>query len=149
ATTSSGMSRSSRRFGWRLASGASTVITGLVLAGCGGTAAYQKVEAGNKAFGNGQFERALAAYNAAKQLTPSDSIVSYNLGNTLHRLERFEEAAAASKSAATTTKDGIVYARATYALGSDAFRRGALPEARDAFIAVLQRDPTDDDESIA
>src|SRR5437899_3026826 len=82
---------------------------------------YRQVEAGNTAFGAGRLEQALAAYNAAKQLTPNDPAVSYDLGNTLHRLERYEEAASASKSAATTTKDGVVYARATYALGSDAF----------------------------
>jgi Ca-activated chloride channel family protein len=120
------------------------LLAALVLPACSGTTAYQQVRAGNEAYAAGQFERALAAYADAKRVQP-DPAVDYNIGNALFRRERYEEATVAAKAAITAAQESTVFARATYTLGDAAFRRGALTEARDAFVTVLQRDPTDAD----
>lgn len=123
-------------------------VTALIAFGavsCGGSAAYLHVRDGNAAYEAGRFDEALAEYRRAATLLPEDATVAYNAGNTLSRLRRFEEATAASAFAAATTENGGLFRRATYALGSHAFQRGALEEARDAFIAVLRRDPEDED----
>ena len=116
-----------------------------LIAGCGGTETWRKVDEGNAEFARGRFAQALGVYAQAKQIDRSDPAIDYNIGNTLHRLDRLDDAIAASKAAATSTKDGVLFARATYAAASSAYRRGNLAEARDGFVAVLQRDPTDED----
>ncbi len=122
-----------------------TALIAFAVVSCGGSAAYLHVRDGNAAYEAGRFDEALAEYRQAATLLPEDATVAYNAGNTLSRLRRFEEATAASAFAAATTEDGGLFRRATYALGSHAFQRGALEQARDAFIAVLRRDPEDED----
>ena len=46
---------------------------------------------------------------------------------------------------ARVPRRSALFRSATYALGSHAFERGALGDARDAFVEVLRRDPTDED----
>jgi Ca-activated chloride channel family protein len=129
----------------RAAGVASTALLAAFILGCGGTPTWRKVDEGNAEFARGRFAQALGAYAQAKQSGGGDPAIDYNIGNTLHRLDRLDDAIAASKAAATATKDGVLFARATYAAASSAFRRGNLPDARDGFVAVLQRDPTDED----
>ncbi|RLT28543.1 MAG: VWA domain-containing protein [Chloroflexi bacterium] len=117
----------------------------LLLGACSGSAPYQKVHAANAEYLRGRFPQALALYATAKQLASTEPIVDYDIANTLLRLDRFDDAVSSAKSAATTTKDGTLYAQATYTAASAAFRRGNLVEARDGFITVLQRDPNDVD----
>lgn len=122
-----------------------TALIAIGIVACGGTVAYGHVRDGNDAYDAGRFDEALTEYRRAAELLPEDPTVAYDAGNTLHRLRRFEEATAASAFAAATTVDVDLFRRATYAIGSHAFERGALEEARDAFIDVLRRDPDDED----
>jgi len=125
--------------------GVGGLLLALLLGACSGSAPYQKVHAANAEYLRGRFTQALALYATAKQLASTDPIVDYNIANTLLRLDRFDDAVSSAKGAATTTKDGTLYAQATYTAASAAFRRGNLVEARDGFITVLQRDPNDAD----
>ena len=104
-----------------------------------------QVSAGNDAYDAERYDEALDAYRRAGEMAPDDAAITYDIGTTLHRLRRFEEAASASAAAAAQTDDATLLQRATYAVGSHAFRRDALEEAREAFISVLLRDPDDDD----
>ncbi|HJM75374.1 MAG TPA: VWA domain-containing protein [Dehalococcoidia bacterium] len=122
-----------------------TVLLALGIVACGGSAASGHVRDGNDAFDAGRFDEALTEYRQAADLLPEDPTVAYDAGNTLHQLRRFEEATPASSFAAATTQDSALFRSATYALGSHAFERGALGDARDAFVEVLRRDPTDED----
>ncbi len=117
----------------------------LLLGACGGTAAWRAVDEGNHAFAGGRFEQALTAYERAAQLMPDEVAITYNQGNTLHALRRYEEATVASLAAAERAADGHLRGQARYALGNHAFRRGDLQAARDAYVAVLLADPTDED----
>ena len=121
------------------------LFSGLLLVGCGGSAAYRHVSAGNDAYDAERFDQALDDYRRAGELAPDDAAITYDIGNALHRLRRFEEATSASTAAVSQTNDAALLQRATYAVGSHAFRRDALEEAREAFISVLLRDPDDDD----
>jgi Ca-activated chloride channel family protein len=129
----------------RRRSPALAMTVGAVLVACGGTASYQLVHEGNEHYVDQRFEDALGAYGRALELLPDDPSVTYNIGNTLHRLGRFEEAAIASAAAVEGATDVELERRATYALGNHAFRRADLEAARDAYIAVLRADPTDED----
>ncbi|MBX7111258.1 MAG: VWA domain-containing protein [Dehalococcoidia bacterium] len=123
-----------------------SLLVALLLAGCGGTAAYRKVSEGNAAYDAGRYDDALAAYQSAKDLAPGNPIVDYNIGNTLNRLQRYEEAQTASRAAARLadrTGATTTAARALYASGNHAFSQNVLEDARNAYIEVLLRDPGD------
>ncbi|MSQ42124.1 MAG: VWA domain-containing protein [Dehalococcoidia bacterium] len=128
----------------RIVLGAGALSAGLLLLACGGDAAARLVRDGNDAYRAGRYEQALDDYRRADEQASGNPVIAYDTGNALHRLERFEDAAVAS-AAAASSKDPRLAQDATYALGSHAFRRGALPEARDAFVRVLLRDPDDAD----
>ena len=128
----------------KVTSGVAAVIA-IMLGGCSGTAAWQAVEDGNRAFDRGRYEQALAAYDRASTLAPDDPAVTYNRGNTLHRLSRLEEASVVSLAAATAATDHPLREWARYALGNHAFLRDDLAAAREAYVAVLRANPGDED----
>ncbi len=121
-------------------------VTSLIfIAGCGGSQLYQHIEAGNEAHEQQRYEDALTDYREARLIAPTESVVGYNLGNTLHQLRRFEEAAVLSSEALSTTEDPALAQSLRYALGGHAVERGLLFEARAHYIDVLQLDPNDID----
>ena len=128
----------------RITLGATALLAVLFVA-CGGSAAYRHVRDGNEAYADGRYEQALTQYRLAAELQPEDASIAYNTGNALHELRRYEEASVASERALLLATDVEVLQEATYALGGHAFRRGALEEARDAYVSVLRRDPADED----
>src|SRR5690606_10004338 len=68
---------------------------GLLLVACSGTALRQHVDRGHNAYEEGRYEDALAAYvEAASVAEGSDHLpaVEYNSSNTLHQLQRYDEA---------------------------------------------------------
>lgn len=128
----------------RITLGATALLAALFVA-CGGSAAYRHVSDGNEAYASGRYEQALTQYRLAAELQPEDASIAHNSGNALHELRRYEEASVASERALLLASDVEVLQQATYALGGHAFRRGALDEARDAYVSVLRRDPADED----
>lgn len=132
----------------RVVLGATGLLAALLIAACG-SPAYEDVQRGNEAYDREAYDDALAAYQEAVGET-SDAAetpppVGYNIGNTLHRLERYEEATVATTAAMDATDDSALLTRAAYARGNHAFKRGDLEAARQAYIGVLLRDPGDVD----
>jgi Ca-activated chloride channel homolog len=131
--------------------GAIAVATGgmvLLLAACSGTAIWQHVDAGNRAYLEGRFDDALASYREAQVLDDDREFapeLAYNAGNALHRLERYNSAIDETRAAIEEAEDGIQTATMRYALGNHHFRLDDLIAARDAYIAVLRHDPGDFD----
>src|SRR5690606_4606858 len=121
------------------------VVGALLIGACSGTVAYEHVRSGNAAHAEGRYEDALAEYQVAASAEPENPAVPYNTGNTLHELERYEEAQVASEQAATTATEERLFIDATYALGNTAVRRGDLEAARTHYREVLLRDPADED----
>ena len=131
------------------AAGAASLLPLALLAAACADAAYEDVRRGNEAYAEGAYGDALAAYREAAARFPEDAgtppEIDYDIGNALHRLERYEEATAASRAAMATAEDPALWARAAYAAGNHAFRRGDLEAAREAYVGVLLRDPGDRD----
>jgi Ca-activated chloride channel family protein len=122
------------------------VVTSIMLVvGCGGSQLYQHIEVGNEAYEDQRYEDALIEYREARLVEPDEPIVGYNLGNTLHQLRRFEEAAVLSAEALQATEDTVLAQSLRYALGGHAVERGLLFEARARYIDVLRTDPQDQD----
>jgi Ca-activated chloride channel homolog len=117
----------------------------MLIVGCGGSQLYQHIEAGNEAYEDQRYEDALTAYREARLVAPDEPAVGYNLGNTLHQLRRFEEAAVLSTEALNVTEDPRLAQSLRYALGGHAVERGLLFEARAHYIDVLRADPLDQD----
>ena len=117
----------------------------LLLVGCGGSQIYQHIEAGNQAYEDQRYEDALGEYREARLVAPAEPAVGYNVGNTLHQLRRFEEAAVLSSDALNATQDPLLAQSLRYALGGHAVERGLLFEARANYIDVLRLDPNDQD----
>jgi Ca-activated chloride channel family protein len=125
--------------------GSAAILGSLVLGACGGSQLYRNIEDGNRAYDEARYDDALGEYRDAALAAPGDPAVGYNVGNTLHRLRRYEEATVASSDAlALATEEGLV-ASLRYALGNHAVMRGALEEARERYIEVLRLSPDDED----
>ena len=121
----------------------SAALPAIALIAACASAEYTATEDGHEAYAAGRYDDALASYRDADALATDAPEPPYNIGNTLHRLERYEEATVASTAALSTAIDPVLLARAAYALGSHAFRRDDLEAAREAWISVLLRDPLD------
>ena len=132
----------------RIALGGAGLVLVALVAACG-SAVYRDVERGNEAYADAAYEEALLAYQgaatSAQTADGSPPELSYNIGNALHRLDRFEEATVASTAAMNAAEEPALFVRAAYAVGSHAFRRGDLEAAREAFVSALLRDPSDRD----
>ncbi len=143
-----GARSASRRPAARIVLAGTGLLAAMLFAACG-SAAYEDVQRGNEAYEAAAYEDALTAYQEAIG-EPSESVespppIDYNIGNTLHRLARYEEATVATTGAMTATDDPVLLTRASYAVGNHAFKRGDLEAARQAYIDVLLRDPGDAD----
>ena len=125
--------------------GAAAILGTLVLGACGGSTLYQHVTDGNEAYDVARYDDALADYRDALLAAPAEPAVGYNVGNTLHQLRRYEEAAVASLDALEGLEDRELSGSLRYALGNHAVMRGALEEARDYYVDVLRLSPDDED----
>jgi len=123
--------------------GATAILGTLLLGACGGSQLYQLVADGNAAYDQAFYDEALIEYRDALLASPGEPAVGYNVGNTLNRLRRYEEASVAAGDALTRVDDNVLAALIGYALGNHAVARGALEEARRHYIGVLRIDPDD------
>ncbi len=119
------------------------LLAALLIAGCTGTSTFAHVEEGNAAFAAGDFDGAQVAYTNAGEQDPSSAAIQYNRANALHELRRFEEAKTLYEEALPLAMETLLANRLRYGAASTEFRRDALEEARDRFIAVLRSDPDD------
>lgn len=134
-----------RRLGVGRLTLASGMLPAIVLIIACASTEYAATEDGHEAYEAGRYDDALASYRDAEAVAPDAPEPPYNIGNTLHQLGRYEEATVASTTAMTASIDPLLFSRAAYALGSHAFQRNDLEAARDAWISVLLRDPSDAD----
>ena len=119
------------------------ILLALVAASCGSTAAGLIAE-GNRALDQGNDREALEAYRRAAAVAPERPEPHINAGLVLHRLERYEEAAAETVRA-LPIDDPLQAARAHYNLGNHYAQLGRLADARDSYREALLLDPNDED----
>lgn len=124
--------------------GLALLVLALILAACAGDELRDDNAAANRLFEAGDFEAALEAYETLLAQRPDLPELSFNAGNTLHRLERFDRAVAETQRALppTTTELG---AATYYTLGNHLFALGSFEQAFDSFRNALLLDPDDAD----
>jgi tetratricopeptide (TPR) repeat protein len=98
----------------------------------------------NRLFEQGDFQGALEAYQQLLAQRPDIDELSYNSGNSLHRLENFERAVAETQRALPPNNDRIG-AITYYALGNHLLALERLEEAFDAYRNALLLNPGDSD----
>ena len=115
----------------------------ITLAACGSTVASSNRQ-GNKLYDQGQYDEALSAYQKAQAEQPDLAELHYNVGNTLHRKEDYQEAAAETLQGLSKA-DPDLRARAYYNLGNSFYRQGQFTEAIAAYKEALKLNPDDQD----
>ena len=93
------------------------------------------VNAGNRLFGNGDYDAALVKYNEAVEDAPESAIVQYNMGAAHYKKEDFDSAVDAFNQA-LMTDDQILESNANYNLGNCKYKQGRLKENTDLQAAV-------------
>jgi len=116
---------------------------GLMIGAVCASNAVSANRAGNQRYASGDFTGALDAYRTAEAIDPSERAVLYNASNTLHQLDRLNEAIDEAKRALPA--DDALSAKVEYALGNHYAAAGRLLEAVEAYKRSLLDDPGDID----
>ena len=123
--------------------GLALLLVALLVGACGSsdTLRGQNRDA-NRLYEAGDFEGALAAYQELLAERPDVAELSYNAGNTLHRLGNYERAI--DETQRGLPPDEVQLGVATYfALGNHLLQLGRFEEAYAAYRAALLLDRTD------
>lgn len=96
--------------------------------------------AGRDFFLAGDFEHALEKFEEALIQAPEDPLISLALGETLHHLERYEEAGVEFERALDLAVDPVLKAEALYNLGTTRLAAGQTDKAAEDLLASLQWD---------
>ena len=118
-----------------------------LLAGSTGHKAAVLNRDANRLYKDKQYDKAASMYDQALTRAPESGSISYNLGNTLYREQKFSDAAAQLRRAAEGA-DPAVRGRSYYNLGNSFYKMGKLPEALDSYRRALDLDPGDRDAKI-
>lgn len=104
------------------------------------------IREGEKLYEAGQYEEALQKFLEAKEKNPKDPRLQYNLGNTYHQLNRYDEAGKIfSNLKEGAEKDQLFKERNLYNQGNNQYRQGALDDAIHSYEEALNLDPNDED----
>ncbi len=99
-----------------------------------------RIAMGDVAYGQGQYEKALAEYTEARRLAPTDTAASFKVGQTLSRLRRFEEATVVFDEVAQTDAS---YPGLPLERGLILDKSGKAAEALAEYEQALKHDPED------
>ena len=116
----------------------------LIVGACSNDALHEDNAAANRQFAAGDFEAALGTYERLLAERPDLPELSFNVGNALHRLGRFERAVAETQRALPPTTTALG-ATTYYALGNHFLALDRLGQAFDAYRNALLLDPDDAD----
>jgi Ca-activated chloride channel family protein len=121
----------------------SILIVALLIGACGGGDSIREDNAAaNALFEAGDYQGALAAYEALLARRPDLPALSYNAGNALHRLENYERAVVETQRA-LPPRDSRLGAITHYAMGNHLLALGRVEEAYDSYRSALLLDPND------
>jgi len=104
---------------------------------------HPRVEAGTEAYEQGDYQRALEAYDEAAVEQPQDARVQYDRGLSLYKLGRQEEARVALRRAAELDREGALAGKVHYNLGNVEAAAGDTAQAVKELRAALRADPSD------
>ncbi len=103
------------------------------------------VKKGNEAFVNKQYQVATDNYNKAIEKNPANLPAQYNLGNSLYKSEKAEEALVAYDAAIQGSKLPLEKSNTFYNKGVVLQNAKKLPECIDAYKNALRLNPADED----
>lgn len=106
-------------------------------------AAQQMVAQGNELYKKGDAAGAEVLYRKALELHPENSLIQYNLGASLHRQAKFQEAAQYFEQSRTNPDQQKRLPDAYYNEGVAQAKEQKLDEAIEAFKQTLRIDPRD------
>src|SRR5690606_1507444 len=115
----------------------------MVLAGCG-VNPVERNNAGNGLYGQGAYEEAILAYQAAQVAAPDQAEPYYNVGGALLGDGQLEAATLALQQALKTTDEDLS-AKAYHNLGNVYYQMGLYAEAVLAYREALLLRPEDAD----
>lgn len=104
-----------------------------------------QVRRGNRAYDKGRYERSIERYENALRLSPGNYEATYDLGNALHRAERYDKAAEMlGKAAADTLRTPEERAEAWFNLGNTQLAQQKLQDALESYKNSLRMNPADE-----
>lgn len=107
--------------------------------------ARNEIFKGNKAYKNSEYDAAENSYRNALKITDNNPTASYNLGNTLYRKDKSDEAIEAYDNVVENSKDNATKEKAYYNKGVAYQKAKKLPECINAYENALMLDPKDED----
>lgn len=102
----------------------------VALFGQGG--ASQKIRSGNRAWGDGNFQRAEGQYRDALTRDPESTPGRFNLGGALYRQERYQEAYQQYRQLFNRNADSLTMGRIAYNFGNAALQQYLRPPSGEA-----------------
>jgi tetratricopeptide (TPR) repeat protein len=124
--------------------GLALVVLALLAGACGSDSLRERNREANELFNAADFEGALNVYQELLAGRPDIDELSYNAGNTLHRLGNFERAVAETQRA-LPPNDVRLGAATYYALGNHFLAMERFEDAYRAYRSALLLDPGDQD----
>ena len=100
---------------------------------------------GNDAFDQGNFSDAELAYRKSLEVDPNSNEATYNLGNSLFRQEKFEDAAKQYQQITQQSEDVLMQAMAFHNAGNIFMAAEDYGQAIEAFKQSLRRNPKDNE----
>jgi Ca-activated chloride channel family protein len=99
-------------------------------------AARSLVERGNRAYQQGQFDKALEAYEQAARVKPEAAEIWFNIGDAYYRLGDYRAAMGAYEQAAVRSRRTALEARSKFNQGNACFRQALAEGATDPSRAL-------------
>ena len=119
------------------------ILAALAMSACG-SSVERTLDSGNQAYLEQDYQQAMEKYGQAMEMDPKLGEPTYNLANTLYRLEAFEEAGQFLAQAIQTASDQLAE-HGFYNLGNNFFQQELMPEAVEAYKESLRIDSHDMD----
>lgn len=108
-------------------------------------AQQQEIQKGNKEFESGRFRNAETEYRNSLSKDPRNYVGNYNLGSSLYRQNKFEEAASQYMNSGSFSGNNSEKARSMYNLGNAMLKAEKYQESIDAYKQSLKINPGDED----
>ena len=104
-----------------------------------------KIQKGITQYHEGQYKEAGENFTSAQTDRPEDTRLGYNLGNSLYKEKKFQEALETYTHSSLNEKDPDIRKNSIYNAGNTLVKLGKLKEAESAYKKVLTLDASDMD----
>ncbi len=103
------------------------------------------VRSGNKEYRKNNFQEAEIRYRKALEKNPKSFQATFNLGNSLYKQEKYQEAASQYQAAGNLSSDNTRTAWDYHNLGNSLFKMQKYLESIEAYKQALRLNPDDED----